>query len=227
MVVPMLNSTPPPSALRRAPHNREQRPFRIPDRHIVLGTELEGPWPETAEQAIMAMGCFWGAEQLFWQVPGVVVTATGYAGGTTTHPTYYEVCSEQTGHAEAVLVVFDPAQVRYEELLAVFWENHDPTTPNQQGNDLGSRYRSAVFATTTEQLAVAQQSQAQFDEVLQAAGHRPSATEVVDYRGREFYYAEADHQQYLKKVPSGYCNHGPNGLTCPVPSRPGEGAPSR
>lgn len=225
IVVSMVNPTPNSfSRLGSTPQNRQQRPYRIPDLHVVLQTPLAGPWPENAQHTIVAMGCFWGTERLFWQIPGVLVTAAGYAGGTTAHPTYQEVCAQGTGHAEAVLVVFDPEQVRYEELLATFWENHDPTTPNRQGNDVGSHYRSALFATTAEQVVAARRSQGQFNEVLRAAGRTPSTTEVVDYQGQEFYYAEADHQQYLHKVPSGYCNQGPNGLTCPIPTRPAQPA---
>lgn len=206
---------------------RTESPFAVPDQHVVLGSSVQGPWPPGSARVTFAMGCFWGVERLFWQVPGVVSTAAGYIGGQTAFPTYREVCSGTTGHAEAAQVVFDPTAVRFVELLAIFWENHDPTTVDRQGNDVGSQYRSAIFTTTAAQYEAAVASQRRFDEVLAGAGSAPSVTQVVDAGDVPFYYAEADHQQYLHKVPSGYCNHGPNGLVCPVPDRNDTEGPTR
>ncbi|WP_289019248.1 peptide-methionine (S)-S-oxide reductase MsrA [uncultured Ornithinimicrobium sp.] len=189
----------------------------IPATHEVLGTPLQGPWPEGTEVITVAMGCFWGAERIFWQLPGVVATAAGYQGGTTPNPTYEEVCSGRTGHAEAVLVAYDPSGTDPEQLLKAFWENHDPTTRNRQGNDVGTQYRSAVYWTTPQQEAAARATAEAFGEVLARAGHGPVVTELrpAEEAG-PFYPAEAYHQQYLHKNPGGYCNHGPNGYTCPV-----------
>jgi peptide-methionine (S)-S-oxide reductase len=188
----------------------------LSNRHTVLGTPLRGPWPQGYQVAYFAMGCFWGAERMFWQVPGVYSTAVGYQGGFTPNPTYEETCSGRTGHAEAVQVVYDPARVSYEDLLKVFWENHDPTQGMRQGNDVGSQYRSAIYTTSDEQLAAAVASQEAFEPAVRSAGLGPITTEIQP-AGR-FYYAEEYHQQYLSdsKNPGGYCNHGPNGLTCPV-----------
>jgi methionine-S-sulfoxide reductase len=188
----------------------------VPDRHEVLGTPLKGPWPENAQVAVFGMGCFWGAERLFWTLPGVISTSVGYAGGYTPNPTYEEVCSGMTGHAEVVQVVYDPSKISYEDLLKVFWENHDPTQGMRQGNDVGTQYRSAIYATTEEQLAAARASREAFAPVVAEAGYGEITTEID--RLREYYYAEDYHQQYLAptKNPYGYCNHGPNGLTCPV-----------
>jgi peptide-methionine (S)-S-oxide reductase len=185
-------------------------------RHTVLGTPLQGPWPAGAQVAVFGMGCFWGAEKMFWKIPGVISTSVGYAGGVTPNPTYEEVCSGYTGHTEAVQVVYDPARVGYADLLKVFWENHDPTQGMRQGNDIGTQYRSAIYATTDEQLAEALASRDAFAPVVQAAGHGDITTEIGKLD--TFYYAEDYHQQYLssQKNPGGYCNHGPNGLTCPV-----------
>ncbi|MGE5829415.1 MAG: peptide-methionine (S)-S-oxide reductase MsrA [Micromonosporaceae bacterium] len=192
------------------------RAMPVADRHTVLGTSLRGPWPQGLEVAIFGMGCFWGAERLFWQMPGVYSTSVGYAGGYTPNATYEETCSGRTGHAEVVQVVYDPAKVSYADLLKVFWENHDPTQGLRQGNDVGSQYRSAIYATTDEQLAAATMSRDAFAPVVRAAGRGEITTEIA--RAGEFYYAEDYHQQYLSdaKNPYGYCNHGPNGMTCPV-----------
>jgi peptide-methionine (S)-S-oxide reductase len=185
-------------------------------RHTVLGTPLKGPWPSGAQTAVFAMGCFWGAEKMFWKIPGVISTSVGYAGGITPNPTYEEVCSGYTGHTEVVQVVYDPARVAYADLLKVFWENHDPSQGMRQGNDIGTQYRSAIYPTTDEQLAEAVASRDAFNEVVRKAGYGDITTEIGKLD--QFYYAEDYHQQYLssQKNPGGYCNHGPNGLTCPV-----------
>lgn len=183
-------------------------------RHWVLGTLLDGPRPDNSQEVVIGMGCFWGAERLFWRVPGVYSTAAGYAGGRRPHPTYEQVCSGATGHAEVVQVVFDPATVSFEQLLKVFWENHDPTQGNRQGNDVGSQYRSAIFTTTAEQYELALASQAAFQPVVTDFGHGPITTEITPLM--EFFFAENYHQQYLAKNPSGYCNHVPNGMSCPI-----------
>jgi peptide-methionine (S)-S-oxide reductase len=185
-------------------------------RHTVLGTPLTGPWPEGLSTAVFGMGCFWGAERLFWRLPGVYSTAVGYAGGITPNPTYEEVCSGRTGHTEAVLVVYDPKEVTYDQLLKVFWENHDPTQGMRQGNDVGTQYRSTIYTTTDEQYARALESRELFQEVTRAGGFGDITTEIAP--AGDFYYAEDYHQQYLSdaKNPNGYCNHGPNGLSCPI-----------
>ncbi|WP_297084174.1 peptide-methionine (S)-S-oxide reductase MsrA [uncultured Demequina sp.] len=185
--------------------------LEVPDRHVVLGTPLQGPWPEGLEVMYVGMGCFWGAERIFWQTPGVHSTAAGYMGGWTANPTYQETCTAQTGHAEAVQVVYDPAQVSLETLLAAFWENHDPTTANRQGNDVGTQYRSAVFATTDAQLAAAEASRDQYQARLAESGYGQITTQIArasEAGDGQFYYAEDYHQQYLHKNPGGYCNHG-------------------
>ena len=199
---------------RALPGRTGQMP--VADRHTVLDAPLTGPWPDGAQTAVFGMGCFWGAEKMFWKIPGVLSTAVGYAGGVTPNPTYEEVCSGRTGHAEVVQVVYDPARVTYADLLKVFWENHDPTQGNRQGNDVGTQYRSAIYATTDEQLAEAVASREAFEPVVRAGGYGPITTEIG--RLDRYYYAEDYHQQYLSdaKNPYGYCNHGPNGLTCPV-----------
>ncbi|MFS8479467.1 MAG: peptide-methionine (S)-S-oxide reductase MsrA [Micromonosporaceae bacterium] len=189
-------------------------PMPVPERHAVLGTPLRGPWPAGHEVAVFGMGCFWGAERLFWQTPGVYSTAAGYAGGITPNPTYEEVCSGLTGHTEVVQVVYDPQAVSYETLLKTFWENHDPTQGMRQGNDIGTQYRSAIYTTTDDQLAAALASREAFAPVVESAGHGEITTEIAKLR--EFYYAEDYHQQYLEKNPGGYCGIGPTGLTCPV-----------
>ncbi len=185
-----------------------------PGRHDVLGTSMAPPFPEGTEQAIVGMGCFWGAERIFWQLPGVHTTAVGYAGGVTPNPTYEEVCSARTGHTEAVLVVFRPEELSYEELLKAFWEGHDPTQGMRQGNDVGTQYRSAIYTTTPEQERIAQASAASYGERLRAAGHGEVTTEIAP--AGEFFYAEPYHQQYLDKNPNGYCGIGGTGVTCPV-----------
>jgi len=189
-------------------------PMPVPERHTVLGTPLRGPWPTGYQVAIFGMGCFWGAERLFWKVPGVYSTSVGYAGGITPNPTYEETCSGMTGHTEAVQVVYDPAKVSYGQLLKVFWENHDPTQGMRQGNDIGTQYRSAIYATTDEQLAEAQASRDAFAPVVAKSGYGEITTEIA--KAGEFYYAEDYHQQYLDKNPRGYCGIGPNGMSCPI-----------
>jgi peptide-methionine (S)-S-oxide reductase len=191
-----------------------QQEMPVPDHHAVLGMPLRGPFPDGLEQAIVAMGCFWGAERIFWQAPGVYTTAVGYSGGFTPNPTYEEVCSGGTGHAEAVLVVFDPSKTTYEEILRLFWENHDPTQGMRQGNDVGTQYRSAIYWTTEAQHAAAERSREAYAERLRAAGY-PEVTTEIEKAGR-FYYAEDYHQQYLHKVPGGYCGLGGTGVSCPV-----------
>src|SRR3954470_12661254 len=193
---------------------RDTRPFHVPDAHFVLGTPLEPPFPEGVETAIFGMGCFWGAERIFWQTPGVWTTAVGYAGGFTANPTYEEVCSGRTGHAEVVLVVFDPAVVSYEQLLKVFWESHDPTQGMRQGNDVGTQYRSAIYTYNDDQRQAAEASKKVFADQLQEAGYGDITTEVAD--APAFYYAEPYHQQYLGKNPNGYCGLGGTGVSCPV-----------
>jgi len=186
----------------------------VPERHEVLGTPLQPPFPDGFETAIVGLGCFWGAERVFWPLPGVHTTAVGYAGGVTPNPTYEEVCSGSTGHTEAVLVVFDPAQLSYEQVLKAFWEGHDPTQGMRQGNDRGTQYRSAIYTTTPEQARVAQATKAAYERELRAAGHAPITTEVAE--AGAFFYAEPYHQQYLAKVPNGYCGLGGTGVSCPV-----------
>ena len=184
--------------------------------HTVLGTPLRGPWPAGFETAVFGMGCFWGAERIFWRLPGVHSTSVGYAGGTTPNPTYEETCSGRTGHAEVVQVVYDPAKISYEQLLKAFWENHDPTQGMRQGNDVGSQYRSAVYTTTPEQAAVAWATLEAFQPVVTKARRGRITTEIAPLS--IYYYAEDYHQQYLSdaKNPGGYCTHGPNGMTCPI-----------
>jgi len=194
---------------------RETSAFPVPRTHEVLGTPLQGPWPEGSQVLYVAMGCFWGAERIFWRQEGVISTAAGYLGGYTPFPTYEEVCTGLTGHTEGVQVVYDPAVTSPELLLKAFWENHDPTTPNRQGNDIGTQYRSGVYWTTAEQEEAASATRDAFQEVLTEHGHGTISTELLPFPG-EFYYAEDYHQQYLHKNPGGYCNHGPNGMTCPV-----------
>jgi peptide-methionine (S)-S-oxide reductase len=191
-----------------------EREMPVAERHAVLGTPLAPPFPDGLEQAIVAMGCFWGAERVFWQAPGVYTTAVGYAGGFTPNPTYEEVCSGQTGHAEVVLIVFDPAKTSYEEILRLFWENHDPTQGMRQGNDVGTQYRSAIYYTTDEQRQIAEATRDAFGERLGQAGYGPITTEIA--KTGPFYYAEDYHQQYLEKNPGGYCGLGGTGVSCPV-----------
>ncbi len=189
-------------------------PMPVPARHHVLGTPMEGPWPDGHAVAVFGMGCFWGAERLFWSMEGVFCTAVGYAGGYTKNPTYREVCTGRTGHAEVVRVVFDPARIAYEALLAAFWENHDPTQGMRQGNDVGTQYRSIVLATDDDQRARALASKEAYAERLAAAGYGPVTTTVEPLS--VFYFAEPEHQQYLAKHPGGYCGLGGTGVSCPV-----------
>jgi peptide-methionine (S)-S-oxide reductase len=195
-------------------------PLTVPERHEVLGTPLRleaGQIPEGLEQAVFGMGCFWGAERIFWQAPGVYTTAVGYAGGYTPNPTYEEVCSGRTGHTEAVLVVFDPAATGYEEMLKLFWEGHDPTQSMRQGADVGTQYRSAIVWQNETQRAQAEASRDVYQRMLTAAGHGEIATELIEGPpAHPFYYAEAYHQQYLAKNPGGYCGLGGTGVSCPV-----------
>jgi peptide-methionine (S)-S-oxide reductase len=190
------------------------QPIVRPGRHTVLGTPLAPPYPEGSQVADFALGCFWGAEKAFWQTPGVITTAVGYEGGFTPNPTYEEVCSGRTGHSEAVRVVFDPSRVSYEQLLRVFWEDHDPTQGMRQGNDVGTQYRSVIFAGSEEQRRTAVESRDTFQRALSASGYGEITTEIVD--AGEFYFAEDYHQQYLDKNPNGYCGVGGTGVACPI-----------
>lgn len=194
---------------------RTERPFEVPGRHAVLGTPLEPPFPDGIETAVFGLGCFWGAERLFWSLDGVYSTAVGYAGGMTPHPTYEEVCSGLTGHTEVVLVAFDPAVISYAELLRVFFEEHDPTQGMRQGNDVGTQYRSAIYSTTDDQKRVAEEATAIYDEALRARGFDPVTTELAS--AGPFYFAEEYHQQYLHKVPHGYCGLKGTGVACALP----------
>ena len=189
-------------------------PLAVPERHFVNCNPLTTPFPEGRERAVFGMGCFWGAERLFWQLPGVFTTAVGYAGGNTRNPTYEEVCSGFTNHAEVVLVVFDPAKIGYQELLKVFWEGHDPTQGMRQGNDAGTQYRSAIYAHGAGQLGAALSSKDAFQKMLSKSGFGAISTEIRE--APEFYYAEDYHQQYLGKNPNGYCGLGGTGVSCPV-----------
>jgi peptide-methionine (S)-S-oxide reductase len=204
-----------------------ERELPVPARHEVLATPLRPPWgdgvdgpsgvPDRIEQAIFGMGCFWGAERLFWQVPGVFSTAVGYAGGYTPNPTYEEVCSGRTGHAEVVLVVFDAAATSYREMLRIFWEGHDPTQAMRQGNDVGTQYRSLILWQGNAQREQAEASRRAYQRVLSAAGHGEIATEIAEADpAHPFYYAEDYHQQYLAKNPNGYCGIGGTGVSCPI-----------
>ena len=186
----------------------------VPDIHIVLKNPLKPPFPEGLEQAQFGLGCFWGAERKFWETPGVYTTAAGYSGGYTPNPSYEEVCSGGTGHAETVLVVYDPKQVTYEDLLRVFWEAHDPTQGMRQGNDVGTQYRSAIYAYTPSQREAAERSREMYQQSLNEAGYGEITTEIAD--APPFYYAEPYHQQYLAKNPQGYCGIGGTGVSCPV-----------
>ena len=191
-----------------------ETPLSVPDRHEVLGTPLQPPFPEGMEQLVVGMGCFWGAERVFWQADGVYTTAVGYAGGYTPNPTYEEVCSGRTGHTEAVLVVFDPAVLPLEGVLRLFWEGHDPTQGSRQGNDVGTQYRSAVYWANDAQRAAVEASRAMFQAELARAGYGEITTEIAP--AGPFYYAEDYHQQYLAKNPNGYCGLGGTGVSCPV-----------
>ncbi len=193
---------------------RTDQTMPVPERHFVLDAPLTPPWPEGMQTAVFGLGCFWGAERKFWQTPGVYTTAVGYAGGYTPNATYEEACSGRTGHTEVVLVVFDPAQVSYEQLLRVFWENHDPTQGMRQGNDVGTQYRSAVYTTDPSHEPQVAASLAMYQQRLAQAGYGTITTEVKPLD--EFYYAEPYHQQYLAKNPDGYCGIGGTGVSCPI-----------
>jgi len=201
-----------PTAAEALP-GRSQR-MAVPEKHFVLGTPLEPPFSPTLELALFGLGCFWGAERKFWQAEGVYSTSVGYAGGFTPNPSYREVCSGQTGHNEVVRVVFDPARISYDALLKIFWESHDPTQGMRQGNDVGSQYRSGIYACTPAQRAAAEASRDGFQRRLAEAGYGRITTEIAD--AREFYYAEDYHQQYLAKDPDGYCGLGGTGVSCPI-----------
>jgi len=188
--------------------------MQIAEKHFVNGARLVGPWPEDCDTLVVGMGCFWGAERKFWQAPGVYSTAVGYAGGSTPEPTYKEVCSGRTGHAEVVLVVFDRTQTSLEAVLRVFWENHDPTQGNRQGNDIGTQYRSAIYFANEAQREAGEHSRDAFQVELTKARYGAITTEIAPLR--EFYYAEDYHQQYLGKNPNGYCGLGGTGVSCPV-----------
>jgi len=186
-------------------------PIPVPAHHEVLGNPLTPPWPEGFQQIVVGMGCFWGAERVFWRAPGVYTTAVGYAGGFTPNPTYEEACSGRTGHTEAVLIVFDPQETSYEEMLRLFWENHDPTQGMRQGNDQGTQYRSAIYTTTADQQKKAEESRRAYQAALSNAHRGTITTEIRD--APEFYYAEEYHQQYLAKNPNGYCGLAGCGVT--------------
>jgi peptide-methionine (S)-S-oxide reductase len=190
------------------------QPIAVPARHEVLGNPLTPPWPEGFQQIVVGMGCFWGAERVFWQAEGVWTTAVGYAGGFTPNPSYEEVCSARTGHTEAVLVVFDPSVTSYDEMLRLFWENHDPTQGMRQGNDVGTQYRSAIYVGSDAEREAAERSRKVFSERLAAAGYGEVTTEIAPLS--DFYYAEDYHQQYLAKNPNGYCGLGGTGVSCPI-----------
>ena len=206
----MARSTVMPTMDQMLPGRDAKMP--VPARHLVNGTPLEPPFPAGLEQAIFGLGCFWGAERKFWQTPGVYTTASGYAGGATPNPTYEEVCSGRTGHAEVVLVVFDPSKVSYDDLLKIFWESHDPTQGMRQGNDVGTQYRSTIYTTSEAQRRAAERSREGYAASLRAAGYPPITTEVRD--APPFYYAEDYHQQYLAKNPFGYCGLKGTGVAC-------------
>jgi peptide-methionine (S)-S-oxide reductase len=201
-----------PSPTQALPGRTEKMP--VPAKHFVLGTRMEPPFPSETRSAVFAMGCFWGAEKKFWQLPGVYSTQVGYAGGSTPNPTYREVCSGATGHTEVVRVVFDPSKVSFEELLRVFWENHDPTQGMRQGNDVGTQYRSASLVDGPEQQAAAEAARDAYQPVLKKEGYGAITTEIAPLR--DFFYAEDYHQQYLAKNPDGYCGLGGTGVSCPV-----------
>lgn len=193
-----------------------ETPMPVADKHFVKGTPMKPPFPAGLEQAVFGLGCFWGAERRFWKLPGVYTTAVGYAGGLTPNPNYREVCSGKTGHTEAVLVVFDPQAISYEDLLRQFWEGHDPTQGMRQGNDVGTQYRSAIYTLSDAQRSAAEESREDYSQALSEAGFGPITTEIRD--GQTFYYAEDAHQQYLAKNPLGYCGLGGTGVACPAPA---------
>mgnify|MGYP002004908094 CR=1 FL=1 len=187
--------------------------IEVPTEHFVKGTPLKGPFPDNLKEAIFGMGCFWGAERVFWQTPGVVTTAVGYSAGLTKNPTYEEVCSGLTGHNEVVLVVYNPELVDFANILTLFWENHDPTQGMRQGNDIGTQYRSGIYVSNEQQRSLAESSKTEFQKALNGAGYGTITTEIL--LEDEFYYAEHYHQQYLHKVPNGYCGLGGTGVSCP------------
>jgi peptide-methionine (S)-S-oxide reductase len=191
-----------------------ETPIAVPEKHFVLGTSLVGPFPEGVETAVFGMGCFWGAERIFWEAPGIYTTAVGYAGGVTRNPTYEEVCSGRTGHTEAVLVAFHADATSYEEMLKLFWEGHDPTQGMRQGADVGTQYRSAILWLDEAQHSAAEASRATYQAMLTQAGHGEITTEIA--KASPFYYAEEYHQQYLAKNPNGYCGIGGTGVSCPI-----------
>jgi peptide-methionine (S)-S-oxide reductase len=193
---------------------RTDQTMPVPSEHFELGTALVGPWPEGSETLVVGMGCFWGAERKFWQAPGVHSTNVGYAGGFTPNPSYEEVCSGMTGHTEVVMVVWDTSRTTLEEMLRIFWENHDPTQGMRQGNDIGTQYRSAIYFANEAQRTAAETSRDRFQEKLTAAGYGPITTEIAALG--EYFYAEPYHQQYLGKVPNGYCGLGGTGVSCPA-----------
>ena len=195
---------------------RDQRAFEVPKRHAVLGTPLEPPFPDGIATAYFALGCFWGAERLFWELDGVYTTAVGYMNGVTPNPTYEEVCTARTGHAEAVLVAYDPSKISYGELLKTFFEEHDPTQGMRQGNDVGTQYRSGIYYVDEQQKATAEAALHSYDEALSSAGRDPVTTEIEP--AGPFYYAEDYHQQYLHKVPNGYCGLAGTGVACQIPT---------
>jgi len=201
-----------PAKDRALPGRAEKMP--VPDKHHVNGAPLKGPFPAGLEQAMFGLGCFWGAEKKFWQIPGVYTTAVGYAAGFTPNPSYREVCSGATGHAEVVLVVFDPRKVSYSDLVKAFWESHDPTQGMRQGNDIGTQYRSGIYYFSDAQREIAERSKAAYQQQLGRAGFGAITTEILP--APEFYYAEDYHQQYLSKNPAGYCGLGGTGVSCPI-----------
>jgi len=201
-----------PTAAKALPGRRE--PIPTTEKHFVSGRALKGPYPDGMQRALFGFGCFWGAEKAFWKIPGVWVTAVGYAAGLTPNPTYEEVCSGGTGHNEVVLVVFDPKQVSYEQLLKAFFEAHDPTQGMRQGNDIGTQYRSGVYVYNDAQRKAAEAARASYDKSLRDEGYRPITTEVIE--APEFYFAEDYHQQYLAKNPHGYCGLGGTGVSCQI-----------
>jgi peptide-methionine (S)-S-oxide reductase len=201
-----------PSASETLKGRAEKMP--VPAKHHVLGTPLEGPFPAGFQKALFGLGCFWGAEKTFWQVPGVFTTAVGYAAGLTPNPTYREVCTGMTGHNETVLVVFDPTRISYDDLLKTFWESHDPTQGMRQGNDIGTQYRSGIYYFDEKQKDAAERSRDEYQRALGKAGYGTVTTEILP--AAEFYYAEDYHQQYLSKNPDGYCGLGGTGVSCPV-----------
>jgi peptide-methionine (S)-S-oxide reductase len=213
----MLNpaKTQMPSAEDALP-GRSEPAYEVEDRHAVLGTPLKPPFPDGIAAAYFALGCFWGAERLFWGLDGVYTTAVGYMNGITPNPTYEEVCTARTGHAEAVLVAFDPAKVAYADLLKIFFEEHDPTQGMRQGNDVGTQYRSGIYFTNDSQKATAEMAKEAYDRSLRSAGHEPITTEIEP--ADPFYYAEDYHQQYLHKVPNGYCGLAGTGVSCSIPA---------